>query len=643
MKNPVLPIVLLAVISITSYSQTTKPLVTRYGFQTNNQVISYQPVDTALSGSQNHAALSTTTSWSDLGNTGLPALINQYRPVRDAFNPLMFEGIDGYGANESELVFIRAKSPYTLLNYNSGGTADKNGQTIRAQYARNLKSNGNLTIFGNYYNSEGHFSTQKANSSSIKANYLLNRKNYRLVAGLSRLSFGFSENGGLRSDADLSGTGQPEYLPVNLSGAVSKMSSLTFQGVQSANISLSRHRSAPPAPVDSIPKDSLAPKNITATPADTLPVPPTDEKFLSVRHLFRISNISRKYTDTKNDASFYQNTYSENLATKDSVSFLSWTNSIDLLTDTIHLLKLPFIASGGVNPDFYRYQQTDTISYGYALGLNGKIEKKDSLSGMELSATWTAAGYSAGDYKIRASYSQVLGKKTGGPELSLELYAKGSTPDPILSNYSSNHFRWTNDFSRTNEAGAKLKFGIPKIATELNAGIVTNKGWIYFDGNGFPAQLTTGMTVFSAGGTKEFVAGVFRSSVTALIQYSTSDKIRLPLFTGITSTYIHHDIRFPATLGELQVEYGFDLRYSTPFYGYSYMPATGIFFAQDEKLLGNYPGLNVFAQIKVKRTRVFVQWCETFADLLPEQSFAVLHYPSMRPHLKYGIYWHFYD
>jgi hypothetical protein len=73
------------------------------------------------------------------------------------------------------------------------------------------------------------------------------------------------------------------------------------------------------------------------------------------------------------------------------------------------------------------------------------------------------------------------------------------------------------------------------------------------------------------------------------------------------------------------------------------MPATGVFYSENEKLLGNYPYLNVFVQMKVKRTRIFVEWCQTFADLLPEQSFAVLHYPSMRPHLKYGIYWHFYD
>jgi hypothetical protein len=168
-------------------------------------------------------------------------------------------------------------------------------------------------------------------------------------------------------------------------------------------------------------------------------------------------------------------------------------------------------------------------------------------------------------------------------------------------------------------------------------------GRIYFDTLGLPAQLNTRMTVFSFGGSKEFKAGAFRSSISGLVQYSTSDKIRLPLFAGSTSTYMHHEITFPKTGGAIQVEYGIDLSYSTDFYGYAYMPATGVFFGQDEKVLGNYPNLSAFVQMKVKRTRVFVEWCQTFADLLPEQSFAVLHYPSMRPHLKYGIYWHFYD
>lgn len=630
MKKLALFISILAV-SIPAFSQKTKTGVSRFQYQTNTQTTTPQPVDTTLTGIQNHNPLySSFSSWSDLGNTGLPALINQYRPIREALNPLIFEGADGYGTNNTGLVFYSAKSPYSVLGYNSGGTADKNGQTIKALFARNLKKKSNITILGNYANSDGHFSNQKCNSSLIRVNYFINRKNYNLFTGLSRNSFISNENGGLTSDELRLGVYPSNLLSVNLTGATSKMNFLTWQGVQTGSVRFPGHHSPSAAQTDS-------------TVRDTLPDSSLNRPSFHVVHVFRINNVSRRYSDLSSDAGFYQNTFSDNKITKDSMSFLSWTNDISLLSDTLHFGRYPIVFKGGINPDFYRYQHDTIVSYGYSLGLNGNITKRDQYSKMELTGTWIAAGFPAGDYNLAGAYSLIPGKRVNGSEISFELFARGCSPDPVIRDYQSNHFRWRNDFSRQHESGLSVKWNVPAIRAALSGSIVSNKGWIYFDTIGLPAQLKDRMTVLSIKGSKEFTAGAFRSSISLLVQYSTSDKIRLPLFIGSTSTFMHHDIHFPATKGELQVEYGIDLSYSTGFYGYAYMPATGIFFAENEKILGNYPYLNVFAQIKVKRTRIFVEWCQTFSDLLPEQSFAVLHYPSMRPHLKYGFYWHFYD
>jgi len=629
MKNLALFISFLA-LSISAFSQKPKTEVSRFQYQTNTQSAIPQIVDTFLTGIQAHNPLySSFSSWSDLGNTGLPALINQYRPIREALNPLIFEGDDGYGTNNTGLVFYTTNSPFSMLGYSSGGTADKNGQTIKALFSRNLKKQSNITILGNYINADGHFNKQKCNSSVIRVNYRLNRKNYNLVTGVSRNSFSFSENGGLKSDEQL-GAFLPSTLAVNLSGAATKMNFLTWQGVQTGSIRFPSQKSHNDVQPDS-------------TARDTLPDLSLNKRSIRVAHAFRISNTSRRYSDLSSDAGYYKNTYSENKITKDSMSFLSWTNDISLLSDTMYFGKYPIAFKGGINPDFYRYQHDTIVSYGYSLGLNGKITKRDQYSKMELTGTWIAAGFPAGDFSLAAAYSLVPGKRVNGSEIALELFARGCSPDPVIREYQSNHFRWRNDFSRQHESGLSVKWNVPAIRAAISGSIISNKGWIYFDTIGLPAQLKDRMTVLSIKGSKEFTAGAFRSSISALVQYSTSDKIRLPLFVGSSSTFMHHDIHFPSTKGELQVEYGIDLSYSTGFYGYAYMPATGIFFAENEKILGNYPNLNVFAQIKVKRTRIFVEWVQTFADLLPEQSFAVLHYPSMRPHLKYGFYWHFYD
>lgn len=377
--------------------------------------------------------------------------------------------------------------------------------------------------------------------------------------------------------------------------------------------------------------------------ADSIKKPVAEVKGIKFNHVFRISSISRKYSDAGSDAGFYANNYSGTKGTSDSVRFLSWTNRISLLTDTVHLGKFPLLFSGGLSPDMYRYLRADTVNVGIALGINGKVTTEGKTSRAEITAAWTAAGYSAGDYSLDATFTLLPGEKEKKPQVTLELFTRGCSPDPTIRDYKSAHFRWRNDFLRQREAGLNIRMDMPGIKTSLVAAIATDKNRIYFDTLGLPAQLTGRLTVYSLKATKEFKAGPFRSSVRALVQYSTSGEIRLPLFTGSTSTYMHHDIHFKSTGGEIQVEYGLDLNFNTAFYGYAYMPATGAFFLENEKELGNYPYLNIFAQMKVKRTRVFVAWCQTLADMMPAESFAVLHYPSMRPHLKYGIYWHFYD
>jgi len=642
MKIPALLILLLTA-SFPLFSQKTKKSeVTRFHYQVNTRISTPQPMDTTLPGSQRHHALySTFGSWSGLGNNGLPALINQYRPVRNALNPKLFEGFDAYGVNSPDLIFYSSNSPYSLLRYSSGGTADKNGQTIGAIFARNLKNKSNITITGNYINSEGHFASQKCNSSMIRANYLLNRKNYSLVTGIARYSFGFAENGGLESDEELTNASFPNLISVNLSAAATKINFLSWQGVQTWTPG-KKHSNPSPSPANNLKQDSLKP--------DSLPMPrpavidsTVKSPGLRLVHTFRIANVTRKYSDAKPDTSFYQNTYSDDRITRDSMKFLSWINDISLLTDTIHIGTHPVLIKGGLNPEFFRYQFEDSINYGYSLGLNGSIVRKGLYTSLGFSGNWVAAGYNPGDFNVTASYSLIPGQRPDGSEISLEVFTRGCSPDPVIRYYRSNHFRWSNDFARQFESGLKIRWNIPAAKASLGANITTNKGWVYFDPEGLPAQLNDRMTVFSLRGTKDFAAGAFRSTLSALAQYSTSDKIRLPWFAGSTSTYMHHDINFKSTGGKLEVEYGLDLDFTTGFLGYAYMPATGIFYAENEKVLGNYPGLNVFAQMKVKRTRIFVAWCETFADLLPQESFAVLHYPSMRPHLKYGFYWHFYD
>ena len=174
-----------------------------------------------------------------------------------------------------------------------------------------------------------------------------------------------------------------------------------------------------------------------------------------------------------------------------------------------------------------------------------------------------------------------------------------------------------------------------------NLNLISN--WVYFDKLAQPQQAESSTILGSAYLEKYFQAGPFRSKNMILAQYTPAIEIPLPLIVASTSTYMHHDLLFPKTDGKLEIEYGIDLRYCTSYQGYAYRPSTGAFYLQDQKKMGNYPYLDVFLILRVKRTRIFVKWEHVNAGFTGNNIFPVLNYPVKERFIKYGVYWHFYD
>jgi len=81
----------------------------------------------------------------------------------------------------------------------------------------------------------------------------------------------------------------------------------------------------------------------------------------------------------------------------------------------------------------------------------------------------------------------------------------------------------------------------------------------------------------------------------------------------------------------------------TPYYAMKYMPATGRYFNQSETQIGNYPYINVFLNLKVKRTRIFIMGDHLNSGLMGYEYFLVPNYPLNIRMIRYGLAWTFYD
>jgi hypothetical protein len=73
------------------------------------------------------------------------------------------------------------------------------------------------------------------------------------------------------------------------------------------------------------------------------------------------------------------------------------------------------------------------------------------------------------------------------------------------------------------------------------------------------------------------------------------------------------------------------------------MPATGRFYMQDRIETGNYPFVNVFMNLKIRRTRLFLMLDHVNAGLTGYDYFMIPSYPMNVRMFRYGLAWTFYD
>ncbi|OFY61007.1 MAG: hypothetical protein A2V50_04590 [Bacteroidetes bacterium RBG_19FT_COMBO_42_10] len=124
---------------------------------------------------------------------------------------------------------------------------------------------------------------------------------------------------------------------------------------------------------------------------------------------------------------------------------------------------------------------------------------------------------------------------------------------------------------------------------------------------------------------------------------SNPDILDLPLVAVRSAGFFEHTFRFKQTNGRLATQLGVDAMYNTMYYPYSYMPATGRFYRQDQEKTGNYPFINVFLNLKLKRTRIFVMLDHLNSGLMGNNYYMIPSYPMNIRMLRYGLAWTFYN
>jgi len=660
MKKYALILFLIVNLPSTNYSQilpdTSKIIIQAWSLTDNFTATKPYKIDTSLISFQIFNPLfinSISNSW--LGNLGAASISNIYSE-RKYHDFLFLQPYLGYIHLPESQYYINTKRPYTRVTYTSGGTKKKAEQSIKFIHTQNVTRDFNIGGTYDIHSTEGQYQYQKTKDGAITffANYI--KDNYSIHGNINFNKINVLENGGITDDKFIEDTTvNTETIPVHLFEATNVIKNNSLFIVQQIHLRKKELKQE---------TDSVA-DNIVNTDTNNLEIAGLNNSSNSLVHIFKYEKTHRQYIDNQPSGEFYANdVFFINLTkTNDiaSLRFLSNTllwkfnqqksdlNTFGFQVSLTNQFAKYFnrtptdtIVTNNLNDTIIKKSvEKDFVNNSFGVKFIKQFEKKWTLS---LSGTYFFSGYKSGDIYVKSFVNKLIpGEKTTS-NLTLSGIINKRRPDYLLNNYASNHFLWNNDFDDINEITLDLNFSNQKYKFETGIKYINIDNYVYFDTTAYPIQEASGFGVISAYVYKNFDIGKFFIKNKIIYQHSTNKQVlRLPELSIFNSIYFEQIIRFKVTGGVIFSQIGFDIYYNTKFYSSAYMPATGSFYEQNTKELGNYPYIDVFINARVKRTRFFFKYAHVNAGLFDKNYFTALHYPMNFRTFKFGVLWTFYD
>ncbi len=271
-----------------------------------------------------------------------------------------------------------------------------------------------------------------------------------------------------------------------------------------------------------------------------------------------------------------------------------------------------------------------TVPFGM---LKGIIKQKTFF---KASAYLVLGGYNGGDYSLNGSFYQFFGKMNHKAYLNV---SKGTMhPDYYFTNYKTDYFSWNNTFATQDYL--KGEFGVILRGFDLNASYTRMTNYTYLNQNIRPQQYTGGLNILAGHVSKEFRIKHWITTIYAAGQQITPDSVlQLPNIIG-KLTLCYDVVLFQKAL---HAQAGISGTYHSQWYQDAYMPALRAFYQQRTYLAGNYPYLDAFVNLNIKRARIFIKYEHFNSGLMGFNYLIVPDYPQPDAAFKLGISWLFFD
>jgi hypothetical protein len=634
------------------------------------------PIDTSLTTFQVYNPIyQHSVSNSFLSNLGSPALSNVFTERYFDYDRYYLNSYYPYFQTLENTAFYNTKKPYSRITYTYGSPNDFKEESFEAFHTQNVSPKLNFGFRYHNISSLGQYNylQVKKNSFRLFTSYMGVR--YTLHAAFNLNRYRASESGGIIDSVFEHNTyDHIKLIGTNLDGSGPRtFISDAENRVRSYDLLISQQ----------LKLFTFASKidSSEAKKARTIAEP-------ILSYVFKMDRASKTYEDDEPlRSNYYESINFNTKKTLDSLANFRIDNSIHLEFKSTFRRKVQTGIYGLIGNEHEKYsnyslwdadyrQLTDTLLTPVILG------NSDTLRGVAIDTTFNSTYISAGIYGnfwkrvwadfsgkyYLAGYKQNQFRLEGTIKTKLNLFNQdfefdmmgifeNKMPGYLLNHYYSNHYIWDMPMEPENSYRLSSVIRSPSKNFELKGNYHVLRNFIYFNQDALPENYNQILNFFSVEATQVFKIWNIYSKNKVIYQVSENQNVLpLPNLVIYNSTYFDYTFRFKSTNGQLQTILGVDIYYNTMFNGYEYSPATSQFYIQNIKRIGNYPLMNVFLNVKLKRVNFFAQIQHINSSWFQQRYYSAIHYPynqgfdvdlqAGKIHLiawKFGLSWAFYD
>ena len=555
------------------------------------------------------------------GNLGSPIQSKLYfdRPANSDF--IFSNAYFPYMMNANSATFYNTKTPYSNLDYNTGGTTFRSEDHIKFLFTANVNKRLNFGTTLDYTYAVGEYKNQavKRFSGSLFGTYT--GKHYSSTGVLSTNNISNYENGGTVDSTTIN--------PNGLETSLIDTRLLGYSNYQQNQIYYNQQYSVGFERAVRVNKDSVR--------MDYVPV-------TRFAHTFKYDDVRKRYFEPTTDTTFYKNTYFPLRQTNDSSALQTLTNTFSISLVEEFNKWMPFGLTAFIENEVQHYTfNKDTLinsMYKSTTRIGGILSKqRGQVFKYNVLGQLDFVGYKAGNFLLEGNVGGFFKVWNDSISLVANGFVRNDNPSYFLQHYESNHFIWNNNFANIYRTHVGGTFSIPTRLFSLNVSVENITKYIYFNSIALPQQFSGNIQVLAANLKQDFHVGKFGLENNVVYQVSSQPGVLALPDLALYHNLYYDDLWFKV----LSMQIGVNVRYHTAYYAPAYMPATGQFYTQSKVLIGNYPVVNAYINFHLKRTRFFIEYYHINQLFMKDAYYSMPNYPIDPAVMKMGVSWNFYD